>query len=536
MTARRSGERATSTTTTSRSSSPSRTTSPTPTGTTTTATGGQAGTAPTTTHSTGAATTDRPRRFALSVRSRIIVTVGLLLAVALGGAGAIVYAIGSTNEERSVRAEIEQELDEFDAFINPDQEGTRDALPPTLRGKLVAFLSANVPEETEVLVGWLNGRARLVSAGALVADAEETLLPDPAFREAARRVTQGGGTTTTLDSEAHGELVVAAQTVAQGADDGALVVVSYLELEKAEIRETMRTYALVAFVSLVVITLLAAWQSGRLLAPLRVLRQTTEQIGATDLAKRLPEVGNDDITALTRTFNGMLARLEAAFVGQREFLDDAGHELKTPLTVLRGHLELLDHEDEEEVAETRALLLDEIDRMSRLVGDLILLAKHDRPDFLTPSGVSVERLTHTLLAKARALADRSWTLDAVGEGVARVDEQRVTQAVLQLADNAVKHTEPGGEIAIGSAVAEGWLSLWVRDTGPGVAEDQREHIFERFGRGTTRPDDEGFGLGLSIVRAIMEAHGGTVEVSGATDPPGAVFTLRLPVEQPWPAS
>ena len=80
----------------------------------------------------------------------------------------------------------------------------------------------------------------------------------------------------------------------------------------------------------------------------------------------------------------MLDRLEAAFVGQRQFLDDAGHELKTPLTVLRGHLELLDAGSPEEVAETRALLLDEIDRMSRLVGDLILLAKSDRPDFLTP--------------------------------------------------------------------------------------------------------------------------------------------------------
>ena len=136
----------------------------------------------------------------------------------------------------------------------------------------------------------------------------------------------------------------------------------------------------------------------------------------------------------------MLARLEAAFVGQRQFLDDVGHELKTPLTVLRGHLELLDHEDPAEVAQTRALLLDEIDRMSRLVGDLILLAKSGRPDFLAPQPVSLERLTHTLLAKARGLADRAWRLDGAGEAIAAMDEQRITQAVLALADNAVKHT------------------------------------------------------------------------------------------------
>ena len=112
----------------------------------------------------------------------------------------------------------------------------------------------------------------------------------------------------------------------------------------------MRTYTIVALLALFTITALAAWQSGRLLAPLRTLRETAEEISETDLSRRLPETGNDDITALTRTFNGMLDRLEQAFVGQRQFLDDVGHELKTPLTVLRGHLELLDADDPAEVA------------------------------------------------------------------------------------------------------------------------------------------------------------------------------------------
>jgi signal transduction histidine kinase len=112
----------------------------------------------------------------------------------------------------------------------------------------------------------------------------------------------------------------------------------------------------------------------------------------------------------------MLDRLEAAFVGQREFLDDAGHELKTPLTVLRGHLELLDPDDPEEVAATRELLLDEIDRMSRLVGDLIVLAKSDRPDFLRTRPVDLSTLTTDLLTKARGLGPREWVLDGTGDG------------------------------------------------------------------------------------------------------------------------
>ena len=333
------------------------------------------------------------------------------------------------------------------------------------------------------------------------------------------------------------------QSVRQSRETGALVVVTHLDEARARLHETMRTYALVAGLALVLVTALAGWQSGRLLSPLRTLRGTAEEIGETDLSRRIEVVGNDDITALTRTVNGMLDRLEAAFVDQREFLDDAGHELRTPLTVLRGHLELLDVENPEDVAETRALLLDEVDRMARLVGDLILLAKSDRPDFITPAPVGLGSLTADLLAKARGLGDRDWVLDTTTEGAADdpaddtaddtvlVDEQRVTQAVLQLADNAVKHTCPGDVVAIGSSYDGEVVRLWVRDTGPGVPAADRAQVFERFGRSLVAPGDEGFGLGLSIVRAIAVAHGGAVSVEDAV-PAGARFVITLPAHRP----
>ena len=298
---------------------------------------------------------------------------------------------------------------------------------------------------------------------------------------------------------------------------------------------------MVALLSLLLVTAIAGWQSGRLLAPLRTLRETAEEISETDLSRRLPVTGNDDITALTRTVNGMLERLDEAFAGQRRFLDDAGHELKTPLTVVRGHLELLDSGSPAEVAETRELLLEEVDRMSRLVGDLILLAKSDRPDFVTTRPADLSRLTEDLVAKARGLGDRDWRLDGLAEVKVVVDEQRITQAVLQLADNAVKHTGPGDVVAIGSSYDGSSARIWVRDTGPGVPPADRQRIFERFGRSTVPEGDEGFGLGLSIVGAIIDAHGGTVAVEDA-DPPGARFVITLPVvgsdgeERPWPAS
>jgi signal transduction histidine kinase len=459
----------------------------------------------------------------------------VLVLVALSGAGAIVYAIEHRNVDEAARSEIEQEFDELDAYLDRYPQALPGQRPDGLEVRLKGFLRNNVPDDREVLVGWIGGGPELVIAGDDVASSEATITTDPAFLSAAERVVDGSSGLERFDLPPYGDTVVAAQTVRQGDVEGALVIVTFMDLRRSELVETMQTYAVVALGSLLAITALAAWQSGRLLAPIRVLRETADEISESDLSLRLPEVGNDDLTALTRTFNAMLARLEAAFVGQRQFLDDAGHELRTPLTVLRGHLELLDPDDPVEVAETRALLLDETDRMARLVGDLILLAKHDRPDFLAPTAVSVERLTHTLLAKARALADREWVLEGVGTGIAHLDEQRITQAVLQLADNAVKHTADGDRIALGSRVADGRVSLWVGDSGPGIAPEQRDHVFERFGRATVVPGDEGFGLGLSIVQAIAGAHGGSVRIDDAV-PHGTVVTIDLWQEPRWHAS
>ena len=347
------------------------------------------------------------------------------------------------------------------------------------------------------------------------------------------------GASVRYDDPEYGPLLIAGQPVTVHGDEGGMVVVSLLAKDGADLSNTMRTYLLVALLSLLLITALAAWQSGRLLAPLRTLRQTADEIRETDLSLRIPVRGNDDITQLTHTLNGMLSRLETAFVGQRQFLDDAGHELKTPLTILRGHLELLETGNPEEVAETRALLLDEVDRMSRLVGELILLTKSDRPDFLATGPADLESLTHMVLAKSRGLAARDWQLAAVGSGTVRVDEQRITQAVLQLADNAVKHTSDGDTIALGSAYDTGQVRFWVADSGPGVPPAERAHVFERFGRGAAAPDDDGFGLGLSIVAAIAEAHGGTICVTDDPELGGARFELTIPQgpqETSWPAS
>lgn len=477
------------------------------------------------------------------MRARITATVALLVLGALSAAGVIVYAVESQRVDAQTVEEVEQELDEFAVLEGDGTDPTTGEPFASIRDLLRLFLERNVPDDDEVLIAWAGDRPIYRFPR------EDELYRDPRFLEAVRPLVTTGGSTR-IDTD-QGRALVATQPVRQrtptGEETGALVVVVYLAEDRGELLDTMRTYAVVAALLTILVVAAAAWQSGRLLAPIRVLRETADEIGESDLSRRIPEAGNDDITALTRTLNRMLDRLETSFADQRRFLDDAGHELRTPLTVLRGHLELVDATDAADVEETRALLLDEIDRMARLVGDLILLAKSDRPDFVLPTEVHLGELTEDVLAKVRGLGDRDWQLDGTADQVVRVDGQRLTQALLQLADNAVKHTRPGDLVALGSSCVPGpdgtagELRLWVRDSGPGVPAEDRQAVFERFGRSAVPEGDEGFGLGLSIVRAIVAAHGGTVTVTDdrPAPPHGARFTITLPTtveETPWPAS
>jgi two-component system OmpR family sensor kinase len=476
-------------------------------------------TTPTTSGPTGTTEGARRRFTRVSVRTRITVVIAVLTAAAMTGAGLLVYALESARIERQVTSQISQEIEEFRNLRRDPKTGEQfDSVRRVLR----VFLTRNVPDDDELLVGYTSGRQTIRTVNRY----GQEVLDEPAYQAALSDLAGDGGTRV-IDSPTFGETWVTLVPVTNAQGDGALVIVNFLRDEHEELNSTLQTYALIALLSLGLITTIAAFQSGRLLAPLRTLEETAREITATDLSRRIPERGNDDITALTRTINGMLERLDGGFAAQRQFLDDAGHELKTPLTVVRGHLELLDGDDPEELAQTRDLLLDEVDRMSRLVGDLMLLAKSRRPDFLVLSEVELTPLTQSVVAKASALGDRDWQLDAMARGRAVLDEQRVTQALLQLADNAVKHTDTGTVVAIGSASDDDEVRLWVRDTGDGIPPEDRAAVVERFGRSHVRAGDDGFGLGLSIVSAIAEAHGGTVRITDA-EPRGARVEIALP--------
>ncbi len=287
--------------------------------------------------------------------------------------------------------------------------------------------------------------------------------------------------------------------------------------------------------------------SGRLLAPLRTLRQTAQEIGEGNLSGRIPEdqlTSGDEIADLGHTMNAMLDRLSLSFDEQRNLLDDAGHELRTPITIVQGHLELLDQRNPAEVAETVDLSLDELARMRRIVEDLMILAKSRRPDFVRPGPVDIDELLTSVLEKVRPLADRQWRIDRTVHAVIELDQQRITQALVQLVSNGVRHSTAGSAIALSAVVITvaaadsslppvgQRLRLSVRDEGAGIAPEDHQRIFERFARSGPAHDHhasaEGSGLGLAIVDAIAKAHRGQVLLDSEPGR-GSTFTLDLPI-------
>ncbi len=289
----------------------------------------------------------------------------------------------------------------------------------------------------------------------------------------------------------------------------------------------MRIAIGVSIVVLLLASLFIWLAAGRAIAPLNALSRTARQISETDLSSRIPVRGNDEIAELGRTFNGMLDRLETAFAHQKDFLSDVSHELRTPITVVRGHLETLGDSPQER-EEAIAVIQEELDRMSRYVDDLLLLAKAPRPDFLRTGPVDLDLFTHDLFAKARSLGDREWRLDGTGVGIVVADQQRLTQAIMNLADNAVRYTRNGDAIWLGSSLVGDRARLWVRDEGPGIEAGDRDRIFDRYERGDAGSQAaDGAGLGLSIVDAIAKAHGGWVELDSRLGL-GSTFTIVLP--------
>ncbi|MFD6178346.1 MULTISPECIES: sensor histidine kinase [unclassified Isoptericola] len=475
-----------------------------------------------------------PRR-GVTVRTRLLAAMLALTALALGFAGATAFLLTHRQVDERIDADLVESADELRTLAASGVDPVTGLPFSSPEEVVVAAIRLEVPARNEGVLGLRTGKRPLVTQQ----EVEVRLQDDPELVAAVTPLVDGDRvalrtvTTSTADYRA---LVAPVQALpgaagASPAPPAALVLAYDRGAEHAETQAVFRGYALVALVALVAAGVVGWLLAGRLLRPIRTLAHTAQQIGESDLSARIPETGNDDLTQLTRAVNAMLDRLEGSFESQRLLLDDVGHELRTPLTIVRGHLELMDPADPADSAETRDLTLDELDRMHRLVDDLVTLATVGQPDFVRPSPVELGRLTDDVLDKARTLGERTWLVDSRTDARTLADAQRLTQAWLQLAANAVKFSAPGSVVAIGSRTTPDGarVRLWVRDEGVGIAPDDLGRVFERFARGEHDGERrDGSGLGLAIVAAIAHGHGGDVSVESAVGR-GSVFTVEIPV-------
>jgi len=286
---------------------------------------------------------------------------------------------------------------------------------------------------------------------------------------------------------------------------------------------------------------LAAWYTtNRAMIPLEAVTQTALQITqADDLSRRIPSHGlskNDEIGQLITAFNQTLARLEQLFLTQRRFLADVSHELRTPLTVIKGNAALMrrmggtDRESLESIE-------NETDRLTRLVSGLLILAQAESGKLqLNRQLIEVDTLLFEIIQELNILTEgkAKIKLGEIDQILVCGDRDRLKQVWVNLIGNAINYTPNGGEILVSMSKGSSEARITVTDNGPGIAEEDLPHIFERFYRGeksrTRSKDGQGFGLGLPIAYWLVHHHGGRIEVT-SKEGQGSTFTVWLPLAE-----
>lgn len=279
--------------------------------------------------------------------------------------------------------------------------------------------------------------------------------------------------------------------------------------------------------------------ANQALSPVDRITSSAELIAQGDLAERVPTPEKmDEIGRLAATFNHMISRLQAAFERQKQFTSDASHELRTPLAVMRGDIEIALRRERpaEEYQRVLTSNLEEIVRLSRLVEDLLMLARADSGRVeLRCEPVDLNKLCQQMAEYISPLAQqRDQTLNyepARKEVFINADLHRIKQLLLNLLDNAIKYTEPGGRVTLGLTTENDCAVITVADTGRGIPSEDLPHIFERFFRRSAKTSDRsasGFGLGLSIVKWIVDSHGGKIEAKSQSGQ-GTDFIVKLPL-------
>lgn len=445
-------------------------------------------------------------RFRFRFRSLRVRTAGIAVivvgaALLVGGVGLVVLLRNSLTDQVRTTAQLRAEdvADVLEAGTPPD--------------------GLAVSDEEDLVIQVLDADGDVVAASDNVEGEEAVLDLEPG------QSREVGSTPVDDDS---GFLFVAAR--AEGPDGDFTVVVgrsTELVSDSAGLVVSVLVAGLPVLVLLVGVT---TWRTvGRTLRPVEEIRREVDEISGTELHRRVPGSANDDeIARLANTMNRMLDRLQRSADRQRRFISDASHELRSPVSVIRQHAEVvLAHPERTTVQELAETVLAEDLRIQRLVEDLLLLARADEQTLReTRRAVDLDDLVFDEANRLRSVSDRRVDVSTVSAGRVFGDPAHLRRVLVNLGDNAARHARTTIRFTLRQADD---VVLTVEDDGDGVGPAERERIFERFVRldeARTR-DDGGSGLGLSIVAEIVAAHGGTVAVDTG-DLGGARFELRLP--------
>jgi len=321
---------------------------------------------------------------------------------------------------------------------------------------------------------------------------------------------------------------------------GTTIAVLQVARSLRDLDETLSTLRIISLTGGGIAVLIAFgvgwWLAGAALRPIKRITQTAHDIGAAqDFGRRVSYDGPpDEIGRLASTFNTMLSRLQAAFHTQRRFVADASHELRTPLTSIRGNLGLLQREPPIGEADRVAVLNDlvsESERLSRLVADLLTLARSDTGRELRQEPVPLSPLVSDVIRRLAVLhPDRIVHEDPHPDLTALGDPDALTQVLVILLDNALKFTPVEGTVTVTTSKHGHLVAVTVRDTGPGIATEALPHVFERFYQEDSARAGSGSGLGLAIAKALIDGQGGSIAVESKVGA-GSAFTVTLPDSQ-----
>ena len=472
-----------------------------------------------------------------SLRNRLLITVLIVSAIGIAASdfGAIQslrnFLVNQLDSQLQTISHATQMQVDRAGIENQQQPGDDMQFRPIhpLRG---------VPTTTSVTLLSPSGEVTGQLGGDLAGSAIGTAFKG--FASAKVAATNGKPFTFTDEADNHYRAVATILPSQQGS----VIVSSSLESVNKTLKELTFLFLLISLIVLLLIGFLARSFIRVSLKPLSEVEATAAAIAAGDLSARLPEAKpTTEVGKLTTSLNRMLSRIEESFSVRvesesklRRFVADASHELRTPLTAIRGFAEL--HRQgavsgEEKTKELIGRIEKESIRMGSLVEDLLLLARMDQSPQLAQDPVDLDHLINEVVASARAAGpDHPITISLPDEeNFLLGDSTRIHQAVANLLANARTHTPAGTAITVSVEHRPNEIAITVADKGPGLTQEDQERIFERFYRADSsraRTKGEGSGLGLSIVDAVMKAHGGSVTVSSELGQ-GAVFTLHFPI-------